>query len=931
MSSFGSPDPKRPPTPVKIPLPPPPRMTPGPNAFAIAEAKAKAERKLAAGEVHPALRPQQQEDHTPVSTPLDETIPRGSESQARGEDKSASHLTTISQLMKMAGTPSRKSDLHSTPCKSDQYCAHNSDQHNASRNSDQDGASRKSGQTSTSTSSRYGAMTARSRHSQRSQRSAPSTRPGDEDTTLEFDKTSRFEMEARNEGKLFKIMGQIPPTLSSVDSNSGVTVQKFDYTKAAAADKSPKKKIFGMSIPSFRSSGTTASAIPPPMPSKAAKLFGTSLAPERLQETRAPKPVMHVQSKTSKSLPSQYVSSKPLQYGPYSHRSHNHRPSHHRAVRLDRAASRTPTLDLGLPWQSKHDEANGASQDGHTPPPTPPDKDTPPSAKGLVSVPLFEMKHTKIDSNEQVYEVEIGDEMTANNGLGIALFMKPASSNEKENHVPSSHGLGRMVTPDPIKSSHGSLHAQFGYIKGRARDGRHSAPFEYDEHPYTQAQRGHWSEDDSKRLMQMGHELSPAFYTPSNFSVEFDASVGRPSANKNPLRYFLPKSNGQGQQPIKIGKRIRMPPGSNTIEIEEDSQAKPITLPRSLSSYLPPKEFENMNLQDTPTSEAQDSPAQRNGASQLLPPEKSSSRLMDMLDGVSPNKTGYNVNFYAKCPSAVPSPLYADADQRAVQMPPPPMALPVMSPQPVIPGTLSDGSNILTHFHMTNAHFDVLGCSLHDTVTEAKEELTTTAKKCHIETVLELDQRFAGLKEDLRPLGQNVDGALEQTRNINGKLDQLADFIKSQVIDPLAAQSKKTDNMEKDIKSLVKTMQDMQKSMEAKANTTSTLSQPGHALLTQQPSFPLPNHRSQPSLTGYYDSPGDVGRAGAPPVPDLRNDGRFRYGTNNSNYYHASKGLENKDDNHQYGSPYGSNAATYNGGYMGGYPGYYQGVANQQN
>ena len=119
-------------------------------------------------------------------------------------------------------------------------------------------------------------------------------------------------------------------------------------------------------------------------------------------------------------------------------------------------------------------------------------------------------------------------------------------------------------------------------------------------------------------------------------------------------------------------------------------------------------------------------------------------------------------------------------------------------------------------------------------------------------------------------------------------------------------QTKKNADMESNIKALQSAVQELQKSVEANAK------QPQHVPASQNMfASPLPNHRSQPSLTGYYDSANDAGRDNfgqrMPPIQEPRNDGRFynNYGNgtngNSQPWYGrpstAGRETVNKDEN----------------------------------
>lgn len=161
---------KRPPPIQVVARPSQDRVIPGPNAFAIA-AQGKQDEVAKLGK--------HSNQSAPVTPSLDGSHlhPPDSQSRTRGSTK-----TTFGQVIDAArGSSPRKSDGHSS-----------------------------------STTSRHGS-TALSRHSNRSYRSAASSRPGTSDGDDE--KTARGQIESRTERKFFKMMGQIPPTPTSGESN----------------------------------------------------------------------------------------------------------------------------------------------------------------------------------------------------------------------------------------------------------------------------------------------------------------------------------------------------------------------------------------------------------------------------------------------------------------------------------------------------------------------------------------------------------------------------------------------------------------------------------------------------------------------------------------------------------------------------------------
>lgn len=302
-----------------------------------------------------------------------------------------------------------------------------------------------------------------------------------------------------------------------------------------------------------------------------------------------------------------------------------------------------------------------------------------------------------------------------------------------------------------------------------------------------------------------------------------------------------------------------------------------------------------------------------------------------MLGGLSPSKLGYSNDFAPNCPSAVPSPLYKMSSR---QMPPPSMNMgprPASSPQSP-PGTLSDGSNILTHFYMANEHIDVLGRSMYDLIVDSKREQLSEVTSKHDETVAILQQQVDELKACIRSVEDGVGHASENQAMINAKLDQLMEFIKKEIADPVSRQSKKVVDMENDIKALQKGMQDLQKSLETKMNQAHGTSPTPAAPPTNSG---LPHHRSQ----NFYDATTNHNRDATPRMPaaqESRNDGRFRSGNNSGlHWYRLNAARENnRDDTSPFNPPHSyqnnGQGPFGGGGYLsGGFGGYYAGSPEQ--
>lgn len=307
----------------------------------------------------------------------------------------------------------------------------------------------------------------------------------------------------------------------------------------------------------------------------------------------------------------------------------------------------------------------------------------------------------------------------------------------------------------------------------------------------------------------------------------------------------------------------------------------------------------------------------------------SSHRLTDMLGNIKAPKNGFNPDVYAACPSAVPSPLH----RMAVQPPargPGPMSPPQSGTSGTI-GTLSDGSDILTHFYMCNEHMDTMGRTLFDLISQTGNAQMNQFAEKHKALARTLENRFEETKSQLTSTDQKADEVSVQNKVVIGKLDQVLDLIKGDVLEQLANQTRKNAEMEKEIKGLQKTVQELKLFVESSPP-------PVHGQPSQsgQPSFPpgLPNHRSQPSLVNFYGGPADSGRGDYTRMnhgQDMRENGHYRYNNNNGNnpnwYRPQTSAGENKDRGQAYPSsnPYQNHnggQGNSSGGFYGGVPGY---------
>jgi hypothetical protein len=324
-----------------------------------------------------------------------------------------------------------------------------------------------------------------------------------------------------------------------------------------------------------------------------------------------------------------------------------------------------------------------------------------------------------------------------------------------------------------------------------------------------------------------------------------------------------------------------------------------------------------------------------------LQPDQSSSRLTDMLHGVSPRKDEFDREFQPNCPSAVPSPLHKMPGAATPRLPAPAIIREASAPfaLPLTPKTIED------HFYMTNEHLDVVGKSNWDQIEALKKEQLETFTHRHAQLVSTVEKHVQDVKMKVDSVNEKADRTSEQSHNIVTKLEALFDFIKNDVMGVLGAQDKKSAAMEQTVKDLQKTVQSMQKTLDQRQSEFKTGQQHATVASTPPPNpttspFPLPAHRSQPSLAGFYSSMTESGREGQPPVPvmqdhrnsthlqDAHNDARAAYGNSYGQQfgqragYHHRSGKEDRPYSGTNPYHFANGGGQFSNAYGGGYSAY---------
>lgn len=204
-----------------------------------------------------------------------------------------------------------------------------------------------------------------------------------------------------------------------------------------------------------------------------------------------------------------------------------------------------------------------------------------------------------------------------------------------------------------------------------------------------------------------------------------------------------------------------------------------------------------------------------------LQPEQSSSQLTDMLSGVSPSRAEFH-GFDSS--SAVPSPLHRTPQgaMGSQQLPSSGRAPPTF-PNTPLPPPPKAGVAIHDHFYMTNEHIDVVAMSIYDWVQACSNQGMKTVSSKHEQLRATVDQRFDDIRSQVNSVSEKADHNGNQSHNLSIQLDKLRDFIKSEVVEPLAAQTARLNAMDHGIKELQKSVQDLQSQSQSQSQSqTST-------------------------------------------------------------------------------------------------------------
>lgn len=299
------------------------------------------------------------------------------------------------------------------------------------------------------------------------------------------------------------------------------------YSERDERAKSPKKKIFGMSMPTFKTSSNNAPT--PPMPAKVAKVLGTS--PPGKARKPSPHSSNHTarfampRSDTSKSLPSKTYNQRDH------HRRHRRHSPNHSTSSQHTASRRSPTKMVQFPNIKQGNHAHGSSSESLGPaPPPPPQKDTPPDRKGKYEVSQMSWLMRGPPPEERSKDPEDFIDKGMKLHIPIAPKVNPIPSNGGQSpskYCPTGvEDHARLIEAERITSAYGELES----IEDESED-RHSAPLENQNSGALETPRPpRWSD---------GHHLPPR--TPLSAKL----SGRKPQLQCLPASVYTPDSNSR--------------------------------------------------------------------------------------------------------------------------------------------------------------------------------------------------------------------------------------------------------------------------------------------------------------------------------------------------------------------------------------------------
>ncbi len=318
---------------------------------------------------------------------------------------------------------------------------------------------------------------------------------------------------------------------------------------------------------------------------------------------------------------------------------------------------------------------------------------------------------------------------------------------------------------------------------------------------------------------------------------------------------------------------------------------------------------------------AQSFTPQGKGQSNYYPLENTPTTLNEMLNSLNQG------NFVSNCASAVQSPLN-NTGAPLVQSPPNPPAQGPFRPawQPRTPNTVDE------HFYMTNEHLDVVGKTTWDLLETAKQQNLKMLNSRQDQISALVEKRFEDIKSQIAASNEMAESASKKHDDLFGSFDKLYSYITQDIADTLASHEKKTAALETQVTELQKTVQTLRQWLEQKFTDI----KPGCPVSTfSNPNTPLPIHRSQPVMAGYYGNGPEYVQENQSPMPNLHDnrstapmhETHHDHRIGHSNGYGQQWGRQgytgriSKEDRTPYGSPYHF-GGQFSSGYAPGYSSY---------
>ncbi|KAF2852684.1 hypothetical protein T440DRAFT_516518 [Plenodomus tracheiphilus IPT5] len=677
--------------------------------------------------------------------------------------------------------------------------------------------------------------------------------------------------------------------------------------------------------------GVRRELTPPPMPTKAAEVLGATprvyrqiqvrrIEPsdfhESFEEHAPPRASRESYPDTAALLPAKVFSTDTVGR------------SHHDGVgRRDRAVSRRSS------WESTASQVSRATGKGKgkaividtkvaekepvSPnPPTPPKKDTPPHQSQAVrsGSPLRRMSqaHDLRGFSDSSREAPVKKQFT----LFSKHFTRAKSQRQIEAEAEAAEDDGV-----PIKTGAYNSEDMTALIEGRAMGW-----------PLTDKDQGHLhgqSESDN----QPG--LPPRFYSPAELSARSFAPGESPSTNTDPNRMLF-RRTATAHPPNLSNKSSDSKEGSIGVMF----QGSPEEIDRGSSTARMLVERESApaaTRDDTITtrvlSELRLSDYQPDTAASRSVVDQPSSRLTAMLHEAGARIQGWDRSFQPNCPSALPSPLHHMAGALT------PGQSAMASPSQFGPLNPRTPRNMDEHFWMTNEHLDVVGKTTWDILAMANQETLAAIGTNHAKLMTLVEKHFEDLKIHLKTLDDKAGRGAEEIAKVHQDLEKIQSLYSTGIANAFAAQDKKYTQMEGQLKEMQASIQAMQKSLEQNINESKSGQQQSATNPVNTPNsvhspYPLPIHRSQTALGGYY-GPTNGTREGQPQVPDNMhaaspldpsNATQTGYDTGYGQQWGSRAGYPVRGSSREARPPYsGANpyqfatGGPFNGGYPGGY------------